>query len=129
VAPPTAVGVEGGFPDPVAPAEDEALGDRRGLAVGARVAWADGRVVATGSGVGLGVALGVGAGVAVTVTCPAGRSATFPTDAAENDTLLVPAGRRRDLRHVPLEVVPLARLRATVNVPTCATTLVAGLPA
>ena len=53
----------------------------------------------------------------------------FPTDAAENDTLLVPAGRRRDLRHVPLEVVPLARLRATVNVPTCATTLVAGLPA
>ena len=90
VAPPTAVGVEGGFPDPVAPAEDEALGDRRGLAVGARVAWADGRVVATGSGVGLGVALGVGAGVAVTVTCPAGRSATFPTDAAENDTLLRP---------------------------------------
>ena len=49
MAPPTAVGVEGGFPDPVAPAEDEALGDRRGLAVGARVAWADGRVVVASS--------------------------------------------------------------------------------
>ena len=126
VAPPTAVGVDGGPPVGMALADGETRGDRTGLEAGERVGRADGRGVAAG---GLGVGTGVGVGGAVVVTWPAGRSATLPTAMAEKVTLLVPAGSRRDPRHVPLEVVPLTRLSATVKVPTRATTLVAGFPA
>ena len=130
VAPPTVVGVDGGLPVGVSPADGEPRGDRAGLAAVERVGLAEGRGVAAGGlGVGLGVGTGVGVGGAVDVTWPAGRSATLPIAVAEKVTLLVPAGSRRDPRHVPLEVVPLTRLSATVKVPTRATTLVAGFPA
>src|SRR5207244_5245243 len=73
VAPPTAVGVDGG-PPAGALADGEARGDRTGLEAGERVAPADGRGLAAGGvGVGLGVGTGVGVGGGVAVAWRAGR--------------------------------------------------------
>jgi hypothetical protein len=126
VAPPTATGVAGGVLPGLALADAEALTDRLGLGVALTVGLGvAGRAVAA-----TGVGLGVGRGVAGTVTViwPAGRSAALPWAVAEKATVRVPAENRLDPRQLPFEVVPLTRLSGTVTVPTCATTLVAGLP-
>jgi len=122
VAPPTATGVAGGVLPGLALTDAEALTDRLGLGVALTVGLGvAGRAVA---------ATGVGRGVAGTVTViwPAGRSAALPWAVAEKVTVRVPAENRLDPRQLPFEVVPLTRLSGTVAVPTCATTLVAGLP-
>src|SRR6266516_4130326 len=88
VAPPTAVGVDGGLPVGVGLADGELRGDRNGLAAGERLGEGLG-VVAAG---GLGVGFEVGVGGTVTVMLPPGADA--PVDAM-NVTVHVPADRTR----------------------------------